>query len=149
MHSSAVQVAWRSWEMARYQSKLHFWISLEHLIFKTYTRIEQPAVCLQVLFLFQSHTKHTISPCSFLSVRHLLCDEWGSDRVFYQNWQRNHLTELDSSGVCGSAERRVHGKAPGAPSYLLQQLTLRGRSCVQGRWQTCCWINITFENSYF
>lgn len=68
-----------------------------------------------------------------LLVGHLLCDEWGSDGVFYQNWQGNHLAELDSSGVCGSAQRRVHWKAPRAPGYLLQQLTLRGRSCRRGR----------------
>lgn len=85
------------------------------------------------IFESLSNTKQNRSSSSFLSVRHSLCDERGSDRVFYQNWQGNHLAELDSSGVCGSAERGVHRKAPGAPSYLLQQLTLGGRSCVRER----------------
>lgn len=68
-----------------------------------------------------------------LSVGNSLCDERGSDRVFDQNWQGDHLAELDGGGVCGSAECRVHREAPGSPSNLLQQLTLWGRSCVKGR----------------
>lgn len=60
---------------------------------------------------------------------HSLCDEGGGDRVFYQNWQGNHLAELDSSCVHSSAEGGVHWKAPWAPGYLLQQLALGGRSC--------------------
>lgn len=73
--------------------------------------------------------KNTLSPsvsCNLLDGRHSLCDEWGGDRVFDQNWQRNHLAELDSSGVCGSPERRVHWEAPGRPGNSLQELTLRG-----------------------
>lgn len=93
------------------------------------------------------HTKQTISSYSFLSVRHSLCDERGGDGVFYQNWQGNHLAELDSSGVRGSAESGVHREAPGAPSYLLQQLTLRGRSCGRGRTKPCCWINFTLTTA--
>lgn len=61
--------------------------------------------------------------------KYSLCDEWGSDRVFYQHRQGNHFTQLDRCGVCGSAECGLHRKAPGAPSYLLQQLTLRRQIC--------------------
>lgn len=80
--------------------------------------------------------KKALSPpisCNLLDGRHSLCDERGGDRVFDQNWQRNHLAELDSSGVCGSPECRVHWEAPGRPGNPLQELTLRGWSCGTGR----------------
>ncbi|TNN76011.1 hypothetical protein EYF80_013774 [Liparis tanakae] len=58
-------------------------------------------------------------------IRHSLCDERGGDGLFDQDWQGNHLAELDGGGV--------HGKSPRAPSYLLQQLTLGGRRCARGK----------------
>lgn len=64
--------------------------------------------------------------CDHLDGSHSLCDERGGDRVFDQNWQRNHLAELDGSGVCGSPQRRVHREAPGRPGNPLQELALRG-----------------------
>lgn len=69
----------------------------------------------------------------FLDGRHSLCDERGGDRVFYQHWEGNHLAELNSSGVCGPPERRVHREAPGRPRNPLQELTLGGRGCGRGR----------------
>lgn len=81
--------------------------------------------------------KNTLFPppmsSNLLDGRHSLCDERGCDRVFDQNWQRNHLAELDSSGVCGSPERWVHWEAPGRLGNPLQELTLRGRSCGRRR----------------
>lgn len=102
--------------------------------FRTHTCKQKHVICLQMWCSYSlPNTKQTLQ----LSLSHSLCDERGSDRVFYQNWQGNHLAELDSSGVSGSAECGVHRKAPGSPSYLLQQLTLGGRSCVRRRWQAC------------
>lgn len=101
-----------------------FWAS-QHL-----SKILRLLPTTTAVFLTQS-TTFSFPRC--LSAKHSLCDERSGDRVFYQNRQGDHLTELDGRGVSGSAEGLIHGEPPGAAGYLLQELRLRGRGCQRDR----------------